>query len=209
MRILAVEDDPAWAALLRELLVKEQGATDIETAGTLRGATGRWPVMAPTASCWTSRCPTHPVSTASKHWPATSRRCHRRPDGGDEESTALAAAADSAEDYLAKRRADGPSLMRAVRYARGRKPPRASWAHHGTARGGGGARLAGDWDLDLETGPYTCRRRCGRISGPSPRFDRTSTSFTRACTPRQGGARDDHQRPRAGDDTRFQVEYRD
>ena len=37
----------------------------------------------------------------------------------DQESTALAAVAQGAEDFLAKRGADGATILRAVRYARG------------------------------------------------------------------------------------------
>ena len=212
MRILAVEDDPAWAALLRELLVKEQAATDIETAGTLRDASASLArhgadcvlldLSLPDASgldgleALAGDFPAVPIVVLT---------------GNDEESTALAAVAHGAEDYLAKRRADGPSLMRAIRYARGRKSVEGK-LRRTTAQLAAAEELArlGSWEWDLESGTVRASDELCRIYGlDQARFEGDFDSLHACVQPDDKAALDKIiERSLAGDDTRYEAEYR-
>ena len=212
MRILAVEDDPAWAALLRELLVKEQAATDIETAGTLRDASESLArhgadcvlldLSLPDASgldgleALAGDFPAVPIVVLT---------------GNDEESTALAAVAHGAEDYLAKRRADGPSLMRAIRYARGRKSVEGK-LRRTTAQLAAAEELArlGSWEWDLESGTVRASDELCRIYGlDQARFEGDFDSLHACVQPDDKAALDKIiERSLAGDDTRYEAEYR-
>ncbi len=212
IRILAVEDDPTWAALLRELLVKEQGATDIEIAGTLRDASESLTrrgadcvlldLSLPDASgldgleALAGAFPAVPIVVLT---------------GNDEESTALAAVAHGAEDYLAKHRADGPSLMRAIRYARGRKSVEAK-LRRTAAQLAAAEELArlGSWEWDLESQTVRASDELCRIYGlDQARFEGGLDALHACVQPEDKAALDEIiERALAGDGTRFEAEYR-
>jgi len=212
IHILAVEDDPVWAALLRELLVQEQGATDIEMAGTLRDASDSLArrgadcvlldLSLPDASgldgleALAGAFPAVPIVVLT---------------GNDEESMALAAVAQGAEDYLAKNRADGPSLMRAIRYARGRKSVEAK-LRRTTAQLAAAEELAqlGSWEWDLESQTVRASDELCRIYGlDEARFEGGFDTLHACVQPDDKAALDEViERSLAGDGTRFEAEYR-
>ena len=212
MRILAVEDDPAWAALLRELLVKEPGATDIETAGTLSAASESLTrrgadcvlldLSLPDASGLDG------LETLAGDFPAVPIVVLT---GNDEESTALAAVAHGAEDYLAKRRADGPSLMRAIRYARGRKSVETQ-LRRTAAQLAAAEELArlGSWEWDLGSGTVRASDELCRIYGLDRAGFEGDFDTLHACVKPEDKEVLDKiiERSLAGDANRYEAEYR-
>jgi PAS domain S-box-containing protein len=212
LRLLAVEDDSAWAALVRELLAGEAGDVDLEAVGTVEDAM-EW-LRRRAADCVLLDL-SLPDATGLQGLETLARAFPALPivvlTSNDEESSALEAVAHGAEDYLAKRRADGPSIMRAVRYARGRKAAEAELRRTATQLNAA-EELAqlGSWDWDLATGAVHPSLALCRIYGIDHRGFKGDFDLLHAGVhPDDRPALDQAiQRALAGHDPRFAAEYR-
>jgi sigma-B regulation protein RsbU (phosphoserine phosphatase) len=212
LRLLAVEDDSAWAALVRELLAGEAGHVDLEAVGTVEDAM-EW-LRRRAADCVLLDL-SLPDATGLQGLETLARAFPALPivvlTSNDEESSALEAVAHGAEDYLAKRRADGPSIMRAVRYARGRKAAEAELRRTATQLNAA-EELAqlGSWDWDLATGAVHPSVALCRIYGIDHRGFKGDFDLLHAGVHPDDRATLDQaiQRALAGHDPRFAAEYR-
>ncbi len=167
LRLLTVEDDPAYGALVREVVSAEEPGVEVDSVNTLRDAVrvlhGRG------ADCVLLDL-SLPDAAGLEGLEALAKRYPALPivvlTNTDEESTALAAVAHGAEDFLAKSRADGATILRAVRYARGRKSAEAELRRTG-AQLAAAEELAqlGSWEWDLMTHTVRPSRTLCRIYG--------------------------------------------
>jgi len=174
LRLLAVEDDPSYGALLRELLAAEDPRVEVASVTSLRDAIDLLGRRG--ADCLLLDL-SLPDAAGLAGLERLARAFPALPivvlTNTDEESTALAAVAQGAEDFLAKRRADGATILRAVRYARGRKSVEADLRRTG-AQLAAAEELAqlGSWEWDLETHTVRPSRTLCRIYGlDEERFD--------------------------------------
>jgi sigma-B regulation protein RsbU (phosphoserine phosphatase) len=212
LRLLAVEDDSAWAALVRELLAGEAGEVDLEAVGTVGDAVD-W-LRRRGADCVLLDL-SLPDASGLEGLETLARAFPALPivvlTSNEEESSALEAVAHGAEDYLAKRRADGPSIMRAIRYARGRKAAETELRRTATQLNAA-EELAhlGSWDWDLKTGAVHPSRALSRIYGIDPEsFEGDFDRLHAGVHPDDRGALTQAiERALAGHDRRFEAEYR-
>ncbi len=123
IRVLLIEDNPADARLIRELLREVTTlAFDVECAGSLsqgfeRLSVGRFDALLLDMSL--------PDSTGMRTFTRAQEHAPHLPiiilTGLNDESTAISAVASGAQDYLVKGQVQGPLLARAIRYAIERK----------------------------------------------------------------------------------------
>ena len=119
IRVLLIEDSPEWALIAEQRMVRElKGSVSVIHHGSLEEAKGTLlegafdcvllDLMLPdsagleTVRGVRTRAPQAPIVVLS---------------GDDDESIALRAVHEGAQDYLVKGRADGYQMARAVRYA--------------------------------------------------------------------------------------------
>jgi serine phosphatase RsbU (regulator of sigma subunit) len=116
LRVLLIEDDPADAFLVQELLVEAQAPVELEVAATMAEARGRLAGVdcvlldlgLPDASG---------LDGLREVLDATSRVAVCVLTGLEDEHLGVAAVAEGAQDYLVKGQVDGVLLTRALRYA--------------------------------------------------------------------------------------------
>jgi sigma-B regulation protein RsbU (phosphoserine phosphatase) len=212
LRLLAVEDDSAWAALVRELLAGEPDEVDLDWVPTLQDALER--LRGPGADCVLLDL-SLPDATGLEGLETLVRSFPAMPivvlTSNDEESSALAAMTQGAEDYLAKRDADGPSIMRAVRYARGRKAAEAE-LRRTTAQLNAAEGLArlGSWEWDLVTGAVRpSQALCGIFGVDYERFEGDFQALHAGVHPDdRKGLEQAIERALAESGARFEAEYR-
>jgi PAS domain S-box-containing protein len=174
LRLLAVEDDPSYGVLLRELVAAEDPGVDLDSVTTLGDAVDRLGRRGADCVLLDLSLPDaaglEGLERLAKAFPALPIVVLTNTD---EESTATAAVAQGAEDFLAKRGADGATILRAVRYARGRKAAEADLRRTG-AQLAAAEELAqlGSWEWDLMSHTVRPSRTLCRIYGlEEERFD--------------------------------------
>jgi PAS domain S-box-containing protein len=212
LRLLAVEDDSAWAVLVGELLAGEVGDVELEAVGTVGDAMD-W-LRRRGADCVLLDL-SLPDATGLEALETIARAFPALPivvlTSNHQESSALAAMSQGAEDYLAKRDADGPSIMRAVRYARGRKAAEAE-LRRTTAQLNAAEGLArlGSWEWDLATGAVRPSQALSGIYGiDHERFEGDFEALHAGVHPDDRAALEQAiRRALDGEDARFEAEYR-
>ncbi|HEY1359057.1 MAG TPA: SpoIIE family protein phosphatase [Thermoleophilaceae bacterium] len=212
LSLLAVEDDPAYGALLREVVAAEDPDVQLDSANTLAGAIAH--LHGRGADCVLLDL-SLPDAAGLAGLEALAAEFPALPivvlTNTDEESTALAAVAHGAEDFLAKSRADGATILRAVRYARGRKAAEAELRRTG-AQLAAAEQLAqlGSWEWDLMTHTVRPSRTLCRIYGVDERelggdFERLMECVHPDDRPSLDSA---IEHALAGDGARFEASYR-
>jgi PAS domain S-box-containing protein len=212
IRLLAVEDDPAWATLLSELIAAEEDRVELEVVTTLAEAVASLRRRGADCVLLDLSLPdasgVEGIEKLARAFPALAIVVLT---ANEEDSTALAAVAQGAEDFLAKRRADGPSIMRAIRYARGRKEAETE-LRRTTAQLAAAEELAqlGSWEWDLMRHSVHPSRELCRIYGLDPdRFDGDFETLHSHVHPDDRPALEQAiERAMAQDNGRFEAEYR-
>jgi signal transduction histidine kinase/CheY-like chemotaxis protein len=124
IRVLLVEDNPADSRLIQEMLRERvfDVEVELETAGSLAEAAERAAGRAPEVVLLDLGLPDgQGVQSVERIKESAPRAAVVVLTGLDDEATAVDSLRAGAQDYMAKSRADGESLMRAMRYARERK----------------------------------------------------------------------------------------
>src|SRR4051794_16236276 len=212
LRLLTVEDDPAYGALVREFVAGEEPNVAFDAVTSLRDAVEL--LHSQGADCVLLDL-SLPDAAGLEGLEALASEFPALPivvlTNTDEESTAVAAVAHGAEDFLAKSRADGATILRAIRYARGRKSAEADLRRTG-AQLAAAEELAqlGSWEWDLMSQTVRPSRTLCRIYGLDP--DTFDGDFERlmACVhpedrPSLEGA---IEQALSGDGGRVETEYR-
>src|SRR3954471_12899674 len=212
LRLLAVEDDPAYGALVREVVAGEEPNVAFDSVTSLRDAVEL--LHSRGADCVLLDL-SLPDAAGLEGLEALAREFPALPivvlTNTDEESTAVAAVAHGAEDFLAKSRADGATILRAIRYARGRKSAEADLRRAG-AQLAAAEELAqlGSWEWDLMSHTVRPSRTLCDIYGLDER--RFDGDFERlmACVHPDDRASVERamEQAIAGDGRRFESEYR-
>src|SRR3954468_16052455 len=212
LRLLIVEDDPSYRTLVQESIALEEPEVQFDHASTLSDAIE---VLQQRGADCVLLDLSLPDAAGLEGLEQLATTFPVLPivvlTNTDEESTALAAVAHGAEDFLAKSRADGPTILRAVRYARGRKSAEAELRRAG-AQLAAAEELAqlGSWEWDLTSQTVRPSRTLCDIYGlDEKQFDGDFDRLMAYVHPEDRASLEGAiQQALAGNGRRFDAEYR-